>query len=265
MRGPRCHWNPRAPRCTRWARRPIRTSPAPFTWLPRSCSPAYGITAGQIAPGTDVLTMRPGLASLPHMELTWGNYGLQQGPGGLVQKDSVLPGCTLSSDCLANPVMQTVSGLPSGTSAPNTVLTEYAVRNYHLHDSAGRVADPGTRPAHRRAAQRRAAIRPPLRGDGRDRVGLTRPRRDRRRRHRARHRDRARRAGHVGRPDPQRDRAGPAHAHRGRRQRPTRRMITAATAAALGLLGAILGMAGAVIAGLAWAAAACPSCSATCR
>jgi putative ABC transport system permease protein len=33
----------------------------------------------------------------------------------------------------------------------------------------------------------------------------------------------------------------------------TRRMITAATAAALGLLGAILGLAGAVIAGLAWA------------
>jgi putative ABC transport system permease protein len=33
----------------------------------------------------------------------------------------------------------------------------------------------------------------------------------------------------------------------------TRRTITAATTAALGLLGAILGMAGAVIAGLAWA------------
>jgi putative ABC transport system permease protein len=32
----------------------------------------------------------------------------------------------------------------------------------------------------------------------------------------------------------------------------TRRMITAATAAALGLLGAALGIAGAVIAGLAW-------------
>ena len=32
----------------------------------------------------------------------------------------------------------------------------------------------------------------------------------------------------------------------------TRRTITAATAAALGLLGAILGMAGAVIAGMAW-------------
>jgi putative ABC transport system permease protein len=33
----------------------------------------------------------------------------------------------------------------------------------------------------------------------------------------------------------------------------TRRTITAATAAALGLLGAILGMAGAVVAALAWA------------
>ena len=61
----------------------------------------YGITAGRIASGTDVLTMRPGLASLPHMELAWGNYGVQQGPGGLGHKDSVLPACTLSSDCLA--------------------------------------------------------------------------------------------------------------------------------------------------------------------
>jgi putative ABC transport system permease protein len=33
----------------------------------------------------------------------------------------------------------------------------------------------------------------------------------------------------------------------------TRRMITAATAAALGLLGALLGMAGALLTGLAWA------------
>jgi putative ABC transport system permease protein len=33
----------------------------------------------------------------------------------------------------------------------------------------------------------------------------------------------------------------------------TRRMITAATAASLGLLGSVLGMAGAIVAGLAWA------------
>ena len=40
----------------------------------------YGIKASQIAPGTDILTMRPGLAGLPHMEMTWGNYGIQQVP-----------------------------------------------------------------------------------------------------------------------------------------------------------------------------------------
>ncbi|HJY68767.1 MAG TPA: hypothetical protein VJ254_18750, partial [Streptosporangiaceae bacterium] len=77
------------------------------------------------------LTMRPGLASLPHMELTWGNYGVQQGPGGLVHKDSALPTCTLSNHCLAGPAIATVSSLPSGTSAPNTVITEYAVSKYH--------------------------------------------------------------------------------------------------------------------------------------
>jgi putative ABC transport system permease protein len=38
----------------------------------------------------------------------------------------------------------------------------------------------------------------------------------------------------------------------------TRRLITAATAAALGLLGAILGIAGAVIAGLAWTHSSLP-------
>ena len=92
----------------------------------------YGIKASQISPGTDILTMRPGLASLPHTEMTWGSFGLLYGPGGLVQKARVLPLCTLSNDCVANPAMQTVSGLPGGTSAPNTLLTEYAMSKYDL-------------------------------------------------------------------------------------------------------------------------------------
>ena len=33
---------------------------------------------------------------------------------------------------LASPVIQTIGGLPSGTSAPNTVVTEQAVSRYHL-------------------------------------------------------------------------------------------------------------------------------------
>jgi putative ABC transport system permease protein len=92
---------------------------------------AYGIKASQIPAGTDVLTMRPGLASLPHMEMVWhictGLCHADEEPGGHGQ-----PPCTLSNQCLAGPAIQTVSRLPGGTSAPNTVITEYAVSQYHL-------------------------------------------------------------------------------------------------------------------------------------
>jgi putative ABC transport system permease protein len=95
----------------------------------------YGIKASQIAPGTDVLTARPGLAGLGGMEMIWGGAGSCSGrclgipavPGAHGG-----PPCTLSNDCVANPAIQTVSSLPSGTDAPNTVITEYAVRKYHL-------------------------------------------------------------------------------------------------------------------------------------
>jgi putative ABC transport system permease protein len=94
----------------------------------------YGIKASQIAPGTDILTMRPGLAGLPHLEmLGWNNGYISDSatpppdpgsPGG--------PPCTLRNLCLASPAIQTISSLPSGTSAPNTVVTEYAVSKYHM-------------------------------------------------------------------------------------------------------------------------------------
>ena len=91
----------------------------------------YGIKASQIAPGTDILTMRPGLAGLPHMQMTWGNPGCQRS-GRKDPGSSGGPPCTPSNDCLANPAIQTISSLPGGTSAPNTVITEYAVSKYHL-------------------------------------------------------------------------------------------------------------------------------------
>jgi putative ABC transport system permease protein len=84
---------------------------------------AYGITAAQVSPDADILTMRPGLAGLTGMQLQYGVY--KSGPAG--------PGspCPPGS-CLASPVIQEVSALPSGTSAPNTVITEHAVRQLHL-------------------------------------------------------------------------------------------------------------------------------------
>ena len=213
----------------------------------------YGITAGQIAPGTDILTMRPGMASLRHMELTWGNYGVQQRPDGLVQKDSALPSCTLSSDCLANPAMRTVSRLPSGTSAPNTVITQYAVSKYQLQTQLGGWLIQAPAPlttAQTNAARQFArtygatvetesgSLGPGEIADGATALGIV-----------IALSVLAMSVGLIRSETAQDLRTLTATGA----SATTRRMITAATAAALGLLGAILGMAGAVIAGLAWA------------
>ena len=203
--------------------------------------------------------MRPGLASLPRTQLTWGNYGLQSIPGGFTQKDSVLPPCTLSSDCLANPATQTVSGLPGGTSAPNTVITEYAMSKYHLQPSltGWLIQAPAPLTATQISAARHLALAyevtvetrsdAPTVGEfaaGATALGIVIAF--------------GVLAASVGliRSETARDlrtltAAGASGA--------TRRMITAATAAALGLLGAILGLAGAVIAVLAWVHSSLPA------
>jgi putative ABC transport system permease protein len=87
---------------------------------------AYGITAALVSPDADVLTMRPGLSGLTKMRLLFG--AAKFGPAG---SNSPCP----PSYCLANPKIQQVSALPSGTSAPNTVITEHAVRQLHLTTS----------------------------------------------------------------------------------------------------------------------------------
>ena len=247
-----CRWNPPGD-LYQGAR---RNSPANFTGAVYVATPqllaTYGIKASQIAPGTDILTMRPGLAGLPQMEMIWSNSGYhvraKAFPGS-----AAAPPCTLSNDCLANPVIQTVSSLPGGTSAPNTVITEYAVSKYHLQPSLNGwlIQAPAPLTATQINAARQLALAykvtvetksgTPGLGEFADgatvlgiviALGVL--------------------AASVGliRSETARDlrtltATGASAA--------TRRMITAATAAALGLLGAILGMAGAVIAGLAWA------------
>ena len=212
----------------------------------------YGIKASQIAPGTDVLTARPGLAGLSNMEMIWDPPGnsirARSEPGG-----NGGPSCTLSNDCLANPAMQTVSNLPSGTDAPNTVITEYAVRKYHMQTQLNgwliQAPAPLTATQIRAARHVVLAYQAPLEiaSGGTDfgeiadvgtalgivialgvlvaSVGLIRSETAR---------------------DLRTLTATGASAA-------TRRTITAATAAALGLLGAVLGMAFAVVASLVWA------------
>jgi putative ABC transport system permease protein len=105
---------------------------------------AFGITNSQFSPTADILTMRPGLSGLSKMQL---HYGSQKGPGpqgpgpqgpGPGQNPTSFP-CPKGS-CIANPPIQEVSALPSGTSAPNTVITEHAVHTLHLQTGPEGVA-----------------------------------------------------------------------------------------------------------------------------
>ncbi len=90
---------------------------------------AFGIPASQVDPNADVLSMRPGLSGLGKMQLTY-NVGEKGGPSPGPNGQQSFP-CPQGS-CLANPVIQEASALPAGTSAPNTVFTEHAVRTLHI-------------------------------------------------------------------------------------------------------------------------------------
>ena len=102
---------------------------------------AFGIKASDVDPAADVLSMRPGLSGVSHMQLLYGNGGVQravrpgqgqggQGPGTQGPGTNSFP-CP-KNGCLANPVIQEASALPSGTSAPNTVITEHAIHEFGL-------------------------------------------------------------------------------------------------------------------------------------
>jgi putative ABC transport system permease protein len=86
---------------------------------------AFGISPSQVSPTADILTMRPGLSGLSKMQLFYGTVKEGPGPNG-----NSFP-CP-KGGCVANPPIQEVSALPSGTSAPNTVITEHAVHTLHL-------------------------------------------------------------------------------------------------------------------------------------
>jgi putative ABC transport system permease protein len=91
---------------------------------------AFGIKASDVNPDADVLTMRPGLSGLSDMQLLYGGNGQRFGGNGNGPPTS-WP-CP-KGQCLANPVIQEVGALPSGTSAPNTVITEHAIHALGLH------------------------------------------------------------------------------------------------------------------------------------
>jgi putative ABC transport system permease protein len=82
----------------------------------------YGINQRDIDSTTDILTARVGLAGMADIQILFGD-AYSQGPG--------ISGCPPVS-CFNSPKMQTLSNLPTGTSAPNTVITEHAVHTLGL-------------------------------------------------------------------------------------------------------------------------------------
>jgi putative ABC transport system permease protein len=98
---------------------------------------AFGIKASDVSPDADILTMRPGLSGISDMQLVYGGYFASQGggPGNGPGNGPISYPCP-KGQCLANPVIQEVGALPSGTSAPNTVITEHAIHTLGLQSSA---------------------------------------------------------------------------------------------------------------------------------
>jgi putative ABC transport system permease protein len=86
---------------------------------------AFGITQSQINPDADILTARPGLSAMSLMQLTNSPPCTSSGNSYPCPPDS----------CTAGPPVQEVSQLPSGTSAPNTVITEHAITTLRLQNS----------------------------------------------------------------------------------------------------------------------------------
>jgi putative ABC transport system permease protein len=197
----------------------------------------FGIRPSQIDPGADIVSMRPGLGSVPDMQLIYGNLGNPQATPSIAD----------------NPTIQQAAALPSGTSAPNTVITPHAIGQYQLQTSLDGWFIQASQPltAAQISSARQIAASAGVTAETKSgelglnqisdgatvlglvialgvlimSVGLVR----------------SETAGQL------RTLAATGASSR------IRRSITGATAGAIGLLGAVLGAAGATIAGVAWA------------
>ena len=98
---------------------------------------AFGITAGQVDRNADILTARHGLAAVANLNLISDD---QSGGKSSAAGNGPPPGTaggpsTCQGPCIARPVIQTLSQIPAGTSAPNTVVTEHAIDQLGLRGS----------------------------------------------------------------------------------------------------------------------------------
>ena len=92
---------------------------------------AFGITSSEIDPSALILSMRPGLSGISNMQFTWTPTPKHQVLNIVTRNTNPCP----KSSCRWNPKIEELIGLPSGTSAPNTVITEHAIHSLGLQTS----------------------------------------------------------------------------------------------------------------------------------
>ena len=100
---------------------------------------AFGITSSEIDPNADIVSSRPGISGV-------SGLGFDYASGGKYGPPQSHPSCTAAASCLAHPVIQQIGALPLGTSAPNTVITEHAMREFHISASTTDWLVQGSRP-----------------------------------------------------------------------------------------------------------------------
>jgi putative ABC transport system permease protein len=93
---------------------------------------AFGITASQVHPDALILSMRPGLDTMPLMQLDYDNGSAAARAAQQAGTRDANPFACPPAACVASPKIQNVRALPAGTSAPNTVITEHAIATLGL-------------------------------------------------------------------------------------------------------------------------------------
>lgn len=106
----------------------------------------FGIKQTQIDPNADILSSRPGLTGVSGLVLNYASSSKSAGAPSAPGEGPTSQVCTVATHCLAHPVIQEVGALPTGTSAPNTVITEHAMREFHIAATTSTWLMKGTQP-----------------------------------------------------------------------------------------------------------------------
>ncbi len=107
---------------------------------------AFGIKVSEINPNADILSSRPGLSGVSGLVLNYASGSKSAQAPGAPGGGPSSPSCTAATGCLAHPVIQEVGALPSGTSAPNTLITEHAMREFGIQASTNDWLVQGSQP-----------------------------------------------------------------------------------------------------------------------